>query len=443
MHTNYTPSTLNLEHQTWSESSGRLAKFVCKNMVNRTDAYGRYRSLDDRENGSARTVRNDVTEELVKQHFCATDRSDLIGLHTTSPNNTCRWLAIDIDHHGDADSGIESLNEKAALELFEMLAEFGSEPLLLKSNGRGGYHIWVIFDEPVAAELVYRFGNSIVEHWQELGLKERPEVFPKQPTLTDDQLGNWVRLPGLHHTYDFYTEVGDGESWSSGQQAIDRICSTELFPAELIASGEFDVVPVADEVESAATADDESKSPIERVLSRLKGVLRSGAGYVALCPNHHDTEQSLSIGEDEDGKVLINCFVCPEREEIVKAIGLEWKDLFADKPNGMDRELRHRHARVGNNDKSSQLNLEALHQSALAKTTTKKFEELAYTLGVSVKSLQELEVAWSEPDGCWLFPERDHQKRIIGLLRRFPDGKKRNVSGGKRGLYIPKRLTKN
>ncbi len=67
---------------------------------------------------------------------------------------------------------------------------------------------------------------------------------------------------------------------------------------------------------------------VDDVLSRLQKVRRSRNGWTALCPSHQDRESSLSIGIGDDGRVLLRCFAgCPV-ETIVKALGLELKDLF-------------------------------------------------------------------------------------------------------------------
>lgn len=42
-------------------------------------------------------------------------------------------------------------------------------------------------------------------------------------------------------------------------------------------------------------------------LSRLAGVRRAGAGWSALCPAHHDHEQSLSLAVGADGRLLAYC----------------------------------------------------------------------------------------------------------------------------------------
>jgi hypothetical protein len=61
------------------------------------------------------------------------------------------------------------------------------------------------------------------------------------------------------------------------------------------------------------------------ILSRLRGVRRSGDGYTAFCPAHSDDKTpSLSIREGKNGKVLLHCFGgagCSYRQ-IVEALGL-------------------------------------------------------------------------------------------------------------------------
>jgi phage/plasmid primase-like uncharacterized protein len=60
---------------------------------------------------------------------------------------------------------------------------------------------------------------------------------------------------------------------------------------------------------------------------------------------------------------------------------------------------------------------------------------LAQALGVSADALRRLNVGH---DGtAWTFPMRQGNGRIIGLHRRFPDGKKFCLAGSKLGLFIP------
>lgn len=68
----------------------------------------------------------------------------------------------------------------------------------------------------------------------------------------------------------------------------------------------------------------------EEFLSRLERVKRSGKGWTARCPAHEDTQASLSIGEGDDGRVLLNCHAGCTVDEIVAALGLGLRDLFPE-----------------------------------------------------------------------------------------------------------------
>ena len=69
-------------------------------------------------------------------------------------------------------------------------------------------------------------------------------------------------------------------------------------------------------------------TPLERVLERLEGVMRSGEQYRARCPAHDDKRPSLAVRETAEGRVLLHCFAGCPFEEIVAALGLEPSNLF-------------------------------------------------------------------------------------------------------------------
>ncbi len=72
-----------------------------------------------------------------------------------------------------------------------------------------------------------------------------------------------------------------------------------------------------------------TNTPLHTVLARLRGVKRTRSGYQALCPAHDDKRQSLSISEETPGgKVLVFCHRGCDFESVVRALGLEAKDLF-------------------------------------------------------------------------------------------------------------------
>src|SRR5262249_29942370 len=48
-----------------------------------------------------------------------------------------------------------------------------------------------------------------------------------------------------------------------------------------------------------------------------------------------------------------------------------------------------------------------------------------------------LRVGWCRSEAVWTFPERDAGGRVVGILRRYPNGDKLQMAGGKRGLHLP------
>ncbi len=70
--------------------------------------------------------------------------------------------------------------------------------------------------------------------------------------------------------------------------------------------------------------------PLDALLSRLESVRQHGARYVARCPAHDDKEPSLSLARGEDGRALVRCWAGCETRDVLSAVGLELRDLFAD-----------------------------------------------------------------------------------------------------------------
>ncbi len=60
---------------------------------------------------------------------------------------------------------------------------------------------------------------------------------------------------------------------------------------------------------------------------------------------------------------------------------------------------------------------------------------LCNVLGMAGQGLVRIGVGW---DGAaWTFPMRDDSHRVIGIRRRFPDGRKLSVKGGHEGCFVP------
>jgi DNA primase len=64
---------------------------------------------------------------------------------------------------------------------------------------------------------------------------------------------------------------------------------------------------------------------------------------------------------------------------------------------------------------------------------------LGRALGVSAASLERLGVGW---DGeAFTFPMRDERGAVIGIRRRFADGRKNCATGSRNGLFVPDGIT--
>jgi hypothetical protein len=225
----------------WSSRAAELAEWAWAWLVNRCDVWGRY-GVTGTYTAPRVSLRGQVllTDADVARHFRAAGRGDILGLHTTSPENLSRWLAVDIDQHGPGGND-SAANLRAALAWYERARALGFRPVLTTSNGKGGYHLRVIFREPVPTPRVFALARWLVRDHPRHGLSAMPETFPKQAAVSPPgqpgQYGNWLRLPGRHHKRDYWSQVWGGGRWLDGAAAVAWLLSVEgdcagLIPAE-------------------------------------------------------------------------------------------------------------------------------------------------------------------------------------------------------------------
>ena len=418
----------------WSGAAVALAGWCWKWLVNRTDAFGQYLPLNQRtEKQNAATKSQQLDKEHLIRHFQGADVGHLIGLHVISADDTCKWISVDIDHHDELDPERHAANEKAAIELCKQIVQMDFRPLLIDSNGRGGYHIFVIFNAPVPASVAYQFAKSLIVGWEALGLTEEPETFPKQPALNPAKpLGNWQRLPGRHHTLPFYSQVWDGKKWLKGAEAIEYILAVEGDDPKLI----------PEHLKTAATVDRTLQSSVDlsslpshaqSFLKKLAGLRKSGDGaYLACCPAHADSNPSLSVKVESNGNLLVHCHAGCLTEQIVAAVDMSMRDLF---PTESPAATAHTEAPPEKIRPSK--NLARIVAASQKRLTHDLLAELAGQLVVSAASLVALGVGWSVKRQAWTFPERDDRERVIGILLRNRNQKKIVMKDSQRGLYLP------
>jgi hypothetical protein len=237
----------------WAGRKEALADWALARLVNRFDCWGSYNPLEEigrkysKEDGSegeigAQTARPWMYQRgkvflscyHLRNHFAGLRREHIVGLHSTSPENVSRWGGLDIDHHGPKSTSAE-VNWAAALAWYDVLVRRGFEPLLTDSNGTGsGFHLLTIFAEPVPTPRVFHFLKGLVADHADRGMTKPPECFPKQPMIQPGRFGNWLRLPGRHHTRDHWSRTWSGDGWLDGAEAIKFILSLTGDPVDLV-----------------------------------------------------------------------------------------------------------------------------------------------------------------------------------------------------------------
>lgn len=67
---------------------------------------------------------------------------------------------------------------------------------------------------------------------------------------------------------------------------------------------------------------------IDNLLNRLEKVRSTGKSkWMARCPAHNDKNPSLSIGVNNDGRILVHCFAGCDTYSVLSSVGLEMTDL--------------------------------------------------------------------------------------------------------------------
>ena len=69
-------------------------------------------------------------------------------------------------------------------------------------------------------------------------------------------------------------------------------------------------------------------TPVERMLAKLPGARKAGAGWSARCPAHDDRRASLSVSAVDDGRALVRFHAGCSAEAVAEAVVLTVRDLM-------------------------------------------------------------------------------------------------------------------
>ena len=143
--------------------------------------------------GPARRTKAKDYLPLTDDVFAAHLRGDItIGIYPLLHGDTCSLLACDFD------DGSWALD---ALAFLDQCHGAGVPAVLERSRSGDGAHVWVFFDQPVAATSARAMGMGLLRQAMtaraELDLGSYDRFFPSQDFMPKGSFGNLIALP-LH-----------------------------------------------------------------------------------------------------------------------------------------------------------------------------------------------------------------------------------------------------
>jgi hypothetical protein len=250
----------------WARWAVQLAVWTMQNLVVRTDRYGG--QYLDPEGVIQRTTPHELTRRLIERHFAAgvgARTEDIIGLHNTGLDKTCGWAAVDVDRHYESIDPVA--NRRYAKRVLRRALRAGFAALLVDSSGgTGGFHVFILFAEPVPVAEAFRLVRYLARGHGRFGLPKPPDLFPRSREPGGLGLGCWLRLFGRHHKRPVWARIWCPERrrWLEGEAAVKAILRLRGQPVDVSA-----VVPAGFGVEpprarAAAAADPRRDEPAHR-----------------------------------------------------------------------------------------------------------------------------------------------------------------------------------
>lgn len=121
--------------------------------------------------------------------------------------------------------------------------------------------------------------------------------------------------------------------------------------------------------------------------------------------------------------------ICPRTEAPRKIGDAGWMHSFGGEMPAKGAGFARPPERLEPLANAEQLQAKFLRQGA------DRLSMLAFELGLSLESLERLEVGWN---GMWTFPMRSARDEIVGFRTRTTDGRKFAIKGSRAGLFVPR-----
>ena len=132
----------------------------------------------------------------IYNHLAGKDQygRDVVGLYVIMQDDTCYFLCADFD-----DKNCEHGYQKDVLAFVGVCKEWSIPYYIERSRSGNGAHVWIFFENPMAASKARRLGNAIMTEAMQkdarLSFKSYDRFFPNQDSLPEGGFGNLVALP--------------------------------------------------------------------------------------------------------------------------------------------------------------------------------------------------------------------------------------------------------
>lgn len=147
-----------------------------------TEAYGQHTHSKTKKGEKARGKNWTVKEKInIQQYVKHIEGKVCLGIVPLNKNNEVKFVVIDIDNY----------DEKYVRHMVSKIYD-NKIPLLPFRSKSGGLHLYIFFKSLTAYSKVKEL---ILEFIPILGLKNDVEIFPKQTSMNNKKVGNWINLP--------------------------------------------------------------------------------------------------------------------------------------------------------------------------------------------------------------------------------------------------------
>jgi len=215
----------------WEKRATWLARWTWDRLINRVDLWGKCLPVDKHRRTAGGNLRFHrlaplpakrgklkLTERTLERHYSGQDVCHILGIHAASIENTSRWIAIDVERHDR--QAVPLYNLRAITHWREELMALGFRPLMIDTDGAGGYQLLTLFRDPLPTAKAYDFVHRLVSDHADAGLEDAPNILPNGPKYDDN---NWLRLPGRHPLSGHWSRVWNGHHWLQGADAVEAL----------------------------------------------------------------------------------------------------------------------------------------------------------------------------------------------------------------------------